>query len=332
MIIKKNEPIINSLKLKSLSKESALISNKADLYFLSEHINKHNLEYLILGEGTNIVPPEFYDGIVIRSDYKNISYKSPDILTVGSAVNWDDLVKFSLENDIKGFENLSLIPGSVGASPIQNIGAYGVEVSSLISSIDCFDIKNSELLKLSNKECNFKYRSSDLKNSSLFIMSINFKIDSNRKLNSRYQSIQNYMNINEIDDASLTAKTLANIVSNIRRSVLPNHHEIFNAGSFFKNPILHKDDIDQKTFALDSLIIWELENNMVKVGAARLIELIRDKISPSENVSLFDKHSLVVITNGKANQSEVLAYAKNIQDIVFDIFNIKLDIEPNIIT
>jgi len=298
MIIKTNELISNSLNLYSVAKESVAISNQEELNDLADYISQHNLKYLFLGEGTNLVPPEYFDGMIIKSAFKEISNNSNDVLNVGSAVNWDELVNYSLENNIKGFENLSLIPGSVGASPIQNIGAYGVEVSSLISCIYCYDIENREFITLSNAECNFKYRSSSLKNSTLFIISIDFIIDEQRKLNS---------------------------------SVLPNHHKIFNAGSFFKNPIVNKNNINQEIYNLDQLVYWELENKMLKVGAARLIELIKDKIPDSENVSLYDKHSLVLVTNGKAIQSEVLTYANTIQNLVYETFNINLEIEPNII-
>ena len=177
MIIKTNELISNSLNLYSVAKESVAISNQEELNDLADYISQHNLKYLFLGEGTNLVPPEYFDGMIIKSAFKEISNNSNDVLNVGSAVNWDELVNYSLENNIKGFENLSLIPGSVGASPIQNIGAYGVEVSSLISCIYCYDIENREFITLSNAECNFKYRSSLLKNSTLFIISIDFIID-----------------------------------------------------------------------------------------------------------------------------------------------------------
>ena len=331
MIIKTNELISNSLNLYSVAKESVAISNQEELNDLADYISQHNLKYLFLGEGTNLVPPEYFDGMIIKSAFKEISNNSNDVLNVGSAVNWNELVNYSLENNIKGFENLSLIPGSVGASPIQNIGAYGVEVSSLISCIYCYDIENREFITLSNAECNFKYRSSSLKNSTLFIISIDFIIDEQRKLNSKYQSIQNYMLDNNITNDSLTNISLAKIVREIRKSVLPNHHKIFNAGSFFKNPIVNKNNINQEIYNLDQLVYWELENKMLKVGAARLIELIKDKIPDSENVSLYDKHSLVLVTNGKAIQSEVLTYANTIQNLVYETFNINLEIEPNII-
>ena len=332
MIIEFNKPILNSLKLNSIAKESVLVSNIDDLHEVSRHINNNNLKYLILGEGTNIIPPEFFDGLIIKSNFNFMSFSTPKIINVGSAVNWDELVQFTLENKIKGFENLSLIPGSVGASPIQNIGAYGAEVSSLIDEVECFDFSKNESINLSNNECNFAYRSSSLKNSSLFIQSIKFKVDESRTLNSEYKSIKTFMSSNNIDAKQLTSKSLAKIVTDIRKSVLPNHHEIFNVGSFFKNPVINRNTISFDIHNISELLIWDTGNDLVKVGAARLIELIKDQIPPSPNVSLYHKHALVLVTNGNANQSEVLLYAKSIQDKVFSTFNIKLDIEPNIIS
>ena len=140
------------------------------------------------------------------------------------------------------------------------------------------------------------------------------------------------MSSNNIDAKQLTSKSLAKIVTDIRKSVLPNHHEIFNAGSFFKNPVINRNTISFDIHNISELLIWDTGNDLVKVGAARLIELIKDQIPPSPNVSLYNKHALVLVTNGNANQSEVLLYAKSIQDKVFSTFNIKLDIEPNIIS
>ena len=105
MIIESNQPIVNSLKLRSIAKESVVISNIDDLYEIYNYIQENNLRYLVLGEGTNIVPPEFFDGIIIKSNFNSISFKSSKIINVGSAVNWDDLVQFTLQNNIKGFEN-----------------------------------------------------------------------------------------------------------------------------------------------------------------------------------------------------------------------------------
>ena len=129
----------------------------------------------------------------------------------------------------------------------------------------------------------------------------------------------------------LSISSLSNIVCDIRSSILPDPNKIFNAGSFFKNPIVKKLDISYSFFKSDNLITWEVDETHVKVGAARLIELIKDKIIPSDNVSIYKNHSLVLVTNGRATQNEVLAFASQIQELISKFFNINLEIEPTVI-
>jgi UDP-N-acetylmuramate dehydrogenase len=241
------------------------------------------------------------------------------------------LVNFCIKEGINGFENLIDIPGSVGASPIQNIGAYGADVSELIDSVDCFCLGTFTKKNLTNKECSFAYRNSAIKNSQYLIYNINFKTNLNKNISYKYSSIQKYIESNSINPINLTTKDISKIISTIRSNVLPNPQFINNAGSFFKNPIIDKKLINFDNFTDDQLVIWNYSDTLVKVGAARLIQLIQDKIKPSQNVSIYKNHSLVLITNGKATQDDVLSFAAQINQLVYKTFNISLDIEPNII-
>ena len=332
MIITESANIINSLGIESKAKYSIEINNEDDFKELQIFLKNNKLPVLFLGEGTNIIPPDLFNGVVIRSFCKNINFrKDINILTVDSGVNWHELVKFCISNSINGFENLSLIPGSVGAAPIQNIGAYGAEISTLIDSINYFDINTLKLKTIENHECNFEYRNSSLKNNSFFITSINFKTNLANNINYEYKSIKSYIEKNSIDKTSLSISLLSNIVCDIRSSILPDPNQIFNAGSFFKNPIVKKSDISYSFFKSDDLITWEVNKTYVKVGAARLIELVKDKIIPSDNVSIYKNHSLVLVTNGRATQNEVLAFASQIQELISNFFNIDLEIEPTVI-
>jgi UDP-N-acetylmuramate dehydrogenase len=332
MIITESANIINSLGIESKAKYSIEINNEDDFKELQIFLKNNKLPVLFLGEGTNIIPPDLFNGVVIRSFCKNINFrKDINILTVDSGVNWHELVKFCISNSINGFENLSLIPGSVGAAPIQNIGAYGAEISTLIDSINYFDINTLKLKTIENHECNFEYRNSSLKNNSFFITSINFKTNLANNINYEYKSIKSYIEKNSIDKTSLSISLLSNIVCDIRSSILPDPNQIFNAGSFFKNPIVKKSDISYSFFKSDDLITWEVNKTYVKVGAARLIELVKDKIIPSDNVSIYKNHSLVLVTNGRATQNEVLAFASQIQELISNFFNINLEIEPTVI-
>jgi UDP-N-acetylmuramate dehydrogenase len=333
MIIKENYPIQNSLKLKSNSRFFIELSETTDFNKLSLFLNEKKLPVLILGEGTNLVPPVFFDGIILKPLFNSITY-SPDheLVSAGASVNWHSFVNFCIENDIHGFENLSLIPGSVGASPIQNIGAYGQDVSNLIESVDCYDFDVNKLLKLTLSECNFSYRNSALKKSSLIVLKVNFYSNLPNILNLKYKSIDLFIKENNINPDKISLSKMSDIVCKLRTSLLPNPRDIPNAGSFFKNPIVELESISTKYFKLKDLIIWDHNSTHVKVGAARLIELVKNKLTPFDNVNLYKNHSLVIITNGNSSQSEVLDYASNIQALVKDTFNIDLQIEPTVVS
>ena len=330
MIVEKNSSINNSLGISSKCKYLLTLDSENDFDELKDFLSNNNEKIYIVGEGTNLVLPNYYDGIIIRANFDTlIEDKANNILKVGAAYNWNALVNFCISKNINGFENLIDIPGSVGASPIQNIGAYGAEVSSLIKSIDCYCLTEFKKINLTNSECNFVYRNSSLKNSKRLIYNINFITNKVSNISINYQTIRDYIKENNIN--ANTTRDVANIISKIRSKALPNPNIVNNVGSFFKNPIVNIDSINFTSHSKEELIIWNYDQVRVKVGAARLIELIKNKISTHKNVSLFENHSLVLITNGQATQDDVLNYASEIQDLVYKTFNIKLEIEPNII-
>ena len=329
MIVSKNININNSLKINSCAKLYTQISTKNDFIELYKYIKNNDLTYLVIGEGTNIVLPETFNGIVIALSFNELSFDN-NLKTVraGASLNWHNFVCECIKNNIHGFENLSLIPGSVGAAPIQNIGAYGQEVSKLIKNVYCFDLNSGEFITLDNKSCRFSYRDSILKNNSFIIYSVDFKSDSNKLLNIEYESIKRYLDTNKIDRKALNLQSVSEAICNIRNSTLPDPNIIPNAGSFFKNTIINKNEINTSEFPIDDLIIWEIDDDLVKVGSARLIELIRNRIPKSANVGIYSNHSLVLTTNGQASQDDVLSYANEIMKTVKNVFNIKLEIEP----
>ena len=330
MIVEKNSSINNSLGISSKCKYLLTLDSENDFDELKDFLSNNNEKIYIVGEGTNLVLPNYYDGIITKANFDTlIEDKANNILKVGAAYNWNALVNFCISKNINGFENLIDIPGSVGASPIQNIGAYGAEVSSLIKSIDCYCLTEFKKINLTNSECDFVYRNSSLKNSKRLIYNINFITNKVSNISINYQTIRDYINENNINVNS--TRGVANIISKIRSKALPNPNIVNNVGSFFKNPIVRIDSINFTSHSKEELIIWNYDQIRVKVGAARLIELIKNKISTHKNVSLFENHSLVLITNGQATQDDVLNYASEIQDLVYKTFNIKLEIEPNII-
>ena len=332
MNILSNHNISNSLKINSKCKFFIEINEVTQFEDLYKFVNEQKLPVLVLGEGTNIVPKDYFEGIVIKPIFNKVQYNTNDsTVSVGSSVNWHSFVKEMIENKIYGFENLSLIPGSVGASPIQNIGAYGQEVSNLIAKVDCFDYVKNKFLSLSNSDCNFSYRKSSLKDKPYIIFNIDFITNGFKSLNLEYESIQNYINDNNINLSSISLNRASEIIVDIRNSILPDPIQVPNVGSFFKNPTINKNEINTSKFNLEDLIIWQYDSDTVKVGAARLIQLVKNDLENFNNVSIYSNHALVLISNGKATQREILSFANNIKDVVNETFNISLDIEPTVI-
>tara|TARA_B100001063_G_scaffold17718_1_gene13648 strand:- start:2237 stop:3235 length:999 start_codon:yes stop_codon:yes gene_type:complete len=330
MLVNKEANIHNSLAIRSIAKYLILIESESCLEELAIFLENHNEKVLVLGEATNVVLPNYFDGIIVKTMLNDTNYISRNEVITGSSVNWDAFISWTLDNNLYGLENLTLIPGSVGAAPIQNIGAYGIEVCDFIKSVRFFDLTTNSIKEFDNSECKFGYRTSIFQSMHIIILSVTFKFLS-KPVNINYASIQDYLDINNIDKSSLTPKDLSSIVKKIRTSKLPNPSVIPNVGSFFKNPVVQKSSINTDCFSYDDLIIWSIDQNQVKVGAARLLELINDLIPKHSQVELYKDHSLVLINKGNASQEDIINFSQYIQNKVFETFNIQLNVEPLII-
>ena len=330
MLVNKEANLKNSFDIKSIAKYLVTIESESSLKELSVFLENHDEEVLVLGEGTNVVLPDYFDGVVIKTTLNDLTYMSDDEVAVGSSINWNSFVRWSLDNNLNGLENLTLIPGSVGAAPIQNIGAYGIEVCEFIKSVRFYDLTTNTIKEFNNSECKFAYRTSIFQSMHIIILSVTLKFVS-KSINIGYISIQNYIDNNKIDKSFLTPKILSSIIEEIRRSKLPDPDTIPNVGSFFKNPVVKKSSINTNFFSYDDLIIWSIDEDQVKVGAARLLELIEDLVPVHSEVELYKDHSLVLINKGNASQQDILNFSDTLKDKVLETFNIQLDIEPIII-
>ena len=208
--------------------------------FLKLDYNKSD-EFLIIGECTNLVLPTKLNKKVIKSKNSTINKISSTLYRVGSAANWNDFVLSVIEDNRFGIENLIGIPGSVGAAPVQNIGAYGVQVSDFIKSINIYDIEDKTFKKLLKDQCDFGYRSSIFQTKPYFIIDIDFEFNHIDKLNMDYEGIRQLISSQNKDMKSITSKELGEIICELRTSKLPNPKTIPNVGSFFKNPIICLD-------------------------------------------------------------------------------------------
>ena len=316
--------ISNSFDLKAKAKNYIHINSLDDLSMLDE-VNQD--EILILGAGTNVILSDYYDGTVISVQLKEIEING-NCIAVGAGLNWADLIEHCLINELYGIENLTHIPGSVGAAPVQNIGAYGVEISSFIRSIECFNLSTRRVETLNNDQCEFSYRHSIFQLKNYIILKVNFIFNKSFEPNLSYPALSDFLKDNSIDTSSITPRVLSESIKDIRNSKLPDPKLLPNVGSIFKNPILRTNDFD-RTF-LDGHR-WDQADGYTKFSAARLIELIKPELIIPNTLGFYANHSLVLINNGGASFDEVINLLNQIQSKIYEQFKIQLVIEPEII-
>ncbi|MBT8252483.1 MAG: UDP-N-acetylmuramate dehydrogenase [Flavobacteriaceae bacterium] len=291
----------------------------------------------ILGGGSNILLTKDIPGIVLHIDLKGISIVSSDshsvIIESMAGENWHEFVEYCLENDFGGIENLSLIPGNVGTAPIQNIGAYGVELKDVFESCRAFDIETKSFRTFTKAECNFGYRQSVFKQElkgKYIITSVRFRLSS-----SKHQIKTSYGAINEaLAKANITNPTIQDVsraVITIRESKLPNPKKIGNSGSFFKNPLVPRDQFDQLKTNFPNIPSYPVNDNFVKIPAGWLIEKSGFKGKRFGAYGVHDKQALVLVNHGNAKGTDILNLAKLIQMTIKRIFDINLEAEVNII-
>ena len=283
---------------------------------------------LIIGACTNVILNKDINKTIVQVNFKDIKMYE-DYLSVGGGVDWADFIEYCLNNHLYGIENLTHIPGSVGAAPVQNIGAYGVEVSSFIHSVECFNLLTQQQETIEREECKFEYRNSIFKLKNYIILKVNFIFHKRFEPNLSYPALANYLIDNSIDTKSLTPQLLSESVRNLRNSKLPDPRLKPNVGSIFKNPLVKTNDFD-KNFLIGHR--WEQDNGTTKLSAARLIELIKSELSIPETLHIYEYHSLVLINNGKASFDDVKNLLDQIGIKIFNKFNVKLEIEPEIIS
>ena len=328
--MKQFKKIHNALNIQSYADNLIQITSKSEINELLNLINdKRSL--LVIGEGTNLVLPENISFSVVQPKINFIEQINEHEVKVGSGINWTTLVKYCLEHNMFGFENLIDIPGSVGAAPVQNIGAFGVEISKFIKAVDCVDLVNGDQITLSQQQCEFSYRSSIFQKKRYLITAVHFHFPSTHKLICHYDSIQVLMKKKGMISEDLSPIILSELVSEIRSSNLPNPSIIPNVGSFFKNPIIKKGDLSLKNFKESDLIIWDVGDEKIKLGAGRMIELIKSRFQYNINVDVYQKHALVIVNKNNAKQEDVLKFVDEIKSLIEEEFSITLEVEPEII-
>ena len=313
----------NLLKIDSTAKFFIEIFDLEDLKNIQNFTSTKKINFCILGEGSNVVLPNLLNKFVITISFNEISIED-NLITVGAGKNWDDFVLWSLENGYCGLENLSGIPGSIGAAPIQNIGAYGSEVSDFIDEVICFDMESNSFVSFTNNDCKFSYRKSIFQDKdSLIVIKVKFKLTKDFQPNLEYEDL-NFLKAEEI-----TPFIIRKHILKIRKAKISDPQEHPNVGSFFKNPIISLDELEKIKQILPSIKFYSYIDNKVKISAAFLIESLNLKGFALNNARVSEKHSLV-LENKSEKSEDILDLASYIQASVLENYNINLEIEPQI--
>ncbi len=331
MIIKEKFSLkkYNTFGIEATAKYFIEIEEPVQLYELANSDVFQKTPFFILGGGSNVLFRNNFEGIIIHSKINTIEVIEEDedsiIVKAGSGVIWDDFVAWCVDKNLGGTENLSDIPGSIGAAPVQNIGAYGTEAKDIIYLVEAYSLLENKFVSFKNEECKFSYRWSIFKENGykhFFITQVTFKLSKKPILNTSYGKIEE--ELFKYDEKSI--KTIRKAIIDIRRSKLPSVQEIGSAGSFFKNPVV---DIEtaEKLIQLDPTIPHYPEKGMVKISAAWLIEKSGLKGYRAGDTGTYKNQPLVIVNYGNATGQEIADLSDHIRQIVLNKFGLLLEPE-----
>jgi UDP-N-acetylmuramate dehydrogenase len=325
----------NTFGLKARARYFFEFTETEDLQtFVSSNESWNNLPLFVLGGGSNVLFRDDFEGLVIHPNIPGIFKVKEDRQYVwfeaGAGEVWDDFVKYCVDYGAGGVENLSQIPGSVGAAPVQNIGAYGQEVSHVIERVKGFDLQQKMLVEFPASACEFAYRDSlfkrELKNR-VVITSVVFKLDKFPEFNLAYGQVEE--KVNTLGEVSL--QNIRKAVIEIRASKLPDVNELGNAGSFFKNPVVTVEFAEKIRERFPEVPVYPVNEKEAKLAAGWLIEKAGWKGCREGNVGVHEKQALVLVNYGNATGKEVFNFSEKIRQAVWEKFGVQLEREVNCI-
>jgi len=323
----------NTLAVPSRAKNYSKVKNVEELKEALSLAEQAKLKVLVLGGGSNVLLPDVVSGLVVHVDIQGIELLSEDqdhvLLKVGAGVVWHNLVEYCLAHQYWGLENLSLIPGTVGAAPIQNIGAYGVELQEVFYELTAVDKKTRQNVSFDKNACEFSYRHSVFKGSlkdQFVIASVTFKLSKAPNLVLHYPVLRKALE--EFSDKDISPRVVSQCVCNIRREKLPDPKDVPNLGSFFKNPIITKEQAQNLQQEHQGLVTFPVDETHVKVAAAWLLDQAEWKGFLENGIGFYSQQALVLINPGKRSAKEILKFAERVQKDVAEKFGIMLEREP----
>lgn len=313
-----------------------IVKSLEDLKEAVSFCRENKIKFFVLGGGSNIIfSDKGFDGLVIKNEIKNCEILDFDentkLLKLGAGENWDRAVSFSLYNNLFGLENLSYIPGTVGASAVQNIGAYGVEAKDFIFSVEVYDFDREDIFEFENKNCNFSYRSSIFKKNKKFIItSVTYKLNKKFFPNTKYSGIKEKLQNKTVDN--LTAKDIRDIIISLRKEKLPEISELASVGSFFKNPILSKEKFENIQKRFPNIPSFCAEGDMVKIPLGFVLDKICLLKGYKEGeIGTYEKQALVIVNFGGASAKDIFIFSKKIKQKVFEKIGIEIEEEAEFV-
>jgi UDP-N-acetylmuramate dehydrogenase len=323
----------NTFGLDAVAELAYEITSAAQIPDVMEKIALQNLPWRVLGGGSNVILPKVLPGATLLMNIVGQEIVSTDhnatLLAVGGGVNWHAFVAWTLEHHLPGLENLALIPGTVGAAPIQNIGAYGVEIAEFIDSVEAFDSQSQSFVTLTKEDCQFSYRNSHFKQhpQRYIICKVTFRIPKVWQAKTHYADLAKYFE----GKANPSAQEIFLAVCKIRSQKLPDPQVIGNAGSFFQNPVVPNEQFETLIQKYPHLISYPDAPGKRKLAAGWLIDQCGFKGQRMGEVGVYEKQALVLVNHGNGTAQDILGLAKCIQSKVHEEFGVSLEIEPNIL-
>lgn len=327
----------NTFGIDAKARYFTTFTSLADVEELFSFFAKNKLtNNLILGGGSNILLTQDFNGLVAKNEIHGIEVAKEDVdhiyIKAGAGENWHRLVLHCIKNNYAGLENLSLIPGNVGASPMQNIGAYGVEIKDVFHELEGYNVEDKKLTTFLNKDCGFAYRDSIFKKKykdKFIITSVTFRLNKIPKYNTSYGAIQDELEKMGVKELSIAA--ISQAVINIRQSKLPDPAVIGNAGSFFKNPTVPKEQFETLQQKFSNIVGYTINDKEVKLAAGWLIEQCGWKGYRKGDAGCHAAQALVLVNYGNANGIDIYNLSTEIMHSVEDKFGVFLEREVNII-
>lgn len=326
----------NTFGIEVNAKEWAIAETLDDWHALIAYQAAHRLPLLLLGGGSNVLLTKNFNGLVVKNNLKGIEVLNEDNegvrIKIAGGENWHDLVLWAVERNYGGIENLSLIPGTVGAAPVQNIGAYGVELKDVLVELEAMDLQTAEHRRFLLDQCKFGYRDSIFKNDlkgRYVIVSVTLQLSKNPVANLSYAELEVYANKKGIPHPSI--QQVSQWVCEIRQQKLPNPAELGNAGSFFKNPIISRRHFLALQDEFPALSGYPVSETQVKISAAWLVEQTGWKGKRIGDAGVYARHALILVNHGNATGNDISSLAFDILDAVRQKFNIVIVPEVNIL-